>query len=347
MAMLSRRCVRAVTALLVGLAAPDALAAGLTLDGWAVSACSNFLNDNFEKLECGGGSFAQTSLFFSTNPGTAISSQTHLGAQGSGYQLPGGWDGASARASDTLGQDWTALGLANFVMQVTNESSVPIPLHFSPFITSAMLQLTLQNFVAPDKPPQAYISTSLDSWHGNLFNFLTPHTTWWRYDAALTSHGSDVAPVFNEINLVDPQGVGKLHVGSNVGETATDPLGSNFARRTVIFDPFFGTIDLGDLQPFETTTVSYTIQARVYTGENNPNVNFSTFAPQVEGLAEIQDPFALTGSFLLNGQSIQSLIDGGVQDPSGVPEPPVLFIMICAGLLLIGVVSKERGRYSH
>lgn len=231
------------------------------------------------------------------------------------FQSPFGYDRASADAAATL--DVAAAAYASFGLYVRNAGASPVPLNFRFFISNAELALTIANYIAvAGDEPQAeirstVITSSLDG---------DSRQVHWRYRGVLTGTNSmNLVGLQDNLNFVDPQGIGKLDVDSIVqlgGSTLVD------------FEPFFGALDLGMLPPGESIRLDYIIEARVYTGVHDSTrpefINPATVSVQ----ALIEDPFSLDAGFFLNGQSLASLITGPQgPPPTGVPAPSVLFLL--------------------
>jgi hypothetical protein len=335
---MSRAAILGLTVLAQAVMPYETRAMGLTLlPGYVVEACGDFSPGSISQT-CNGSMGTQVPYPIAPVAITGDVSGGHVEA----YQTPGGWDLAGVSVTTDFGAKRTASAGAFLNIGVRNDSTVAIPMSFTVFIPEAQLELNLQSFVAPDRQPQAFIASELHTLRGTP---LGSDTLEWRYQATLTSFNSDTVPVLNQSLFDTPHNVGGLVPSAlSTQLLGHDPLtNAPIAQRTVVFSPFSAHFDLGDLLPGDSFVLRYFLDARFYTGENNPNILFYPGDPQVDGFAFLRDPTELGSTFLLNDQPLSLLF---APTENAIPEAPTLFVMLSAllGLLVGGrLLAEEPG----
>jgi hypothetical protein len=239
----------------------------------------------------------------------------------SAFQFAGGWDGAAAHANASAGWDTQIGATATFMIAVLNTGPDPFPLSFQFLINAGSLEMNIANFGAlGDEIAKVQISSEV--W--------TSTRTEWHYAASIGGSNSRAFLGLKE-ELADPRGIGKPAV------TLDRPV-PGFLR--VDLSPFAGTLDLGDLPVGGRLELFYQIQANIETGIPLcfPDCPTDQFAPWVDLLANIEDPFSLNSGFYLNGQSLASLTA-----TSAVPEPST-WLLLGLGMAWIAVRARHSAR---
>lgn len=100
-------------------------------------------------------------------------------------------------------------------------------------------------------------------------------------------------------------------------------------------------VDLGLLDPGDTITLIYQIDARAYTGVPDPTRPEFVDPPTVGVQALIEDPFSLDAGFFLNDQSFASLVAGPGGPAPGVPGPAA-WLLLCCGLAAVAARRRKQ-----